>query len=450
MEKYEQLLIENKITLVDRRREEMKRKALEKRNKRLRKKLLTYIRRQCFMKLKYSVLFSILMLCLLPPTDIGNKYEECDIEVYPSGLDIHCMAQFRPYIVQQDGYNELDENTFLDIDDKEKVKNLYPAESVDVEIFNQNNDLFYYEDVILAIDGIWYDSEEYRDIDLMDLDADRITLSVLRYGRLYSIPVKTYETLSGKRTLGVYVSRNQWFSGTATFIDADSNKLYGLAHYLLNGSENDGVYYEADEEDLFEVGMIYSNKDDDVFEVEGVIERSSKTGIIATLDTTYPTEEVTLPIGLTARRGKAELLNDMDGDGIVESFDIKIYGNEWSDRLSLDLIKFKIVDEDYFEIEDNIIGGMSGSPIIQDGKLIGGLAYSRSKEDEGVGTATYARDMITEELSIDQIDSVYYDDGVDWIWMIVNVSVFIFILMYVKEKIDSETIRNKRRFKHGW
>lgn len=76
----------------------------------------------------------------------------------------------------------------------------------------------------------------------------------------------------------------------------------------------------------------------------------------------------------TAKAGKATILCSLDGKN-VEEFDIEIIKTNFKGKNSNKSLVFKVTDKDLIERTGGIIQGMSGSPIIQNGRLIGAVTH---------------------------------------------------------------------------
>lgn len=94
--------------------------------------------------------------------------------------------------------------------------------------------------------------------------------------------------------------------------------------------------------------------------------------------------------------GKAKILCSLE-NGEIKEYDIKIqkiYKNNTQDNKSMII---KIIDEDLINLTGGIIQGMSGSPIIQDGKFIGAVTHVLVS-DPTRGYGVFA-DMMLNEIS---------------------------------------------------
>ena len=94
--------------------------------------------------------------------------------------------------------------------------------------------------------------------------------------------------------------------------------------------------------------------------------------------------------------GKAEIVTVINGN-TKEYFDIEIIEAKKQDSKNIKGIKFEVTDEDLISKTGGIIQGMSGSPIIQDGKLIGAVSHVLV-DDSKVGYGVYSEFMLSFTL----------------------------------------------------
>ena len=194
---------------------------------------------------------------------------------------------------------------------------------------------------------------------------------------------------------GIYVKDNIKGLGTLTYIDPD-NKVFGcLGHEIIESSSNkkmdisDGSVFKAN------VTSITKSKNGNVGSKNAKFFENNKYGIV------YKNE-------IQGIYGKYNL--DIDNDDLIEinSIDNVKEGSAYIytqlDDESVKQYKINILKIDknnstknfYFEVEDSalinktggIVQGMSGSPIVQDGKLIGAVTHvSLESVTKGYGIA---------------------------------------------------------------
>src|SRR5699024_6549053 len=83
-----------------------------------------------------------------------------------------------------------------------------------------------------------------------------------------------------------------------------------------------------------------------------------------------------LPVGLSheVKKGPAQILTVVEGEK-VEKFDIEIINSTPQKSAATKGMVLKITDEKLLKKTGGIVQGMSGSPIIQDGKIIGAVTH---------------------------------------------------------------------------
>ena len=94
--------------------------------------------------------------------------------------------------------------------------------------------------------------------------------------------------------------------------------------------------------------------------------------------------------------GDAVILCDLDGNG-VEEYKIEVQNLELNNNYDNKSMKIKVVDDRLMEKTGGIICGMSGSPILQNGKLIGVVTNVLVSNPE-VGYGVFADLMIKEMM----------------------------------------------------
>jgi stage IV sporulation protein B len=120
------------------------------------------------------------------------------------------------------------------------------------------------------------------------------------------------------------------------------------------------------------VGIFYDNVD-----AYGVIEKNTSFGIYGKLNSNYNssrTKAVSVGLNNQIKEGPAKILTTIEGNK-VEEFDIeiqKVMRQKSSESKSMIV---KVTDKKLIERTGGIVQGMSGSPIIQDGKLIGSITH---------------------------------------------------------------------------
>lgn len=185
--------------------------------------------------------------------------------------------------------------------------------------------------------------------------------------------------------IGLYIRDNTAGIGTLTFYDPGSGKYGALGHLITDGSKNkinlDGSKIVKTFVQNIKVGRsgepgekVGVFADDGNF--KGNIEKNTKYGIFGTLNIPKETENYTVPIALAneVKTGPAKIYTVLQGNRI-DAYDIEILRVMPDNRELGKGMVISITDQRLLAATGGIIQGMSGSPIIQNGKLVGAVTH---------------------------------------------------------------------------
>ena len=208
---------------------------------------------------------------------------------------------------------------------------------------------------------------------------EKAELSVLRSGQAkkITVPLQT----SGQARLGVYLKQGITGVGTVTWYDPDTGSFGALGHPVAdqNGrilEMKQGWVYDA------KVLSIRTGKSGTPGQLMGSIcgdplgnlGKNTDQGVFGQLQDVPHTQP--LPVGEAEqiKTGKATIRCAVDGGSVQEySVEIlKVYPN--SSQSGRNML-IKVTDERLLSLTGGIVQGMSGSPIIQDGRLIGAVTH---------------------------------------------------------------------------
>ncbi len=187
---------------------------------------------------------------------------------------------------------------------------------------------------------------------------------------------------SGILKTGLYVKDKINGIGTLTYIDPGTNVFGALGHEIIESSTaskfeiKDGVIYNAVVDDITksrngsagEKNATY-NKDS----VHGEINNNDTTGIYGNYLFDYSDREsFEVAENDEVLVGDAYIKTVISGE-VVEDFSINILSVDHESETKN--ILFEIVDSKLLDATGGVVQGMSGSPIIQNGKIIGAVNY---------------------------------------------------------------------------
>ncbi len=179
---------------------------------------------------------------------------------------------------------------------------------------------------------------------------------------------------------GLYVKDSIAGIGTLTFIDPTTKRFGALGHEILEQTTGtkfeikDGKIFEsnvtgiekADRGSVGEKNAIY-NED----EVYGNIDKNDITGIYGNYSRSYDRNDL-IKISSDIKPGKAIIKTVILGQKKQE-FEITILNVDKNHKTKN--ILFEVTDETLLSKGNGIVQGMSGSPIIQDNKLVGAVTH---------------------------------------------------------------------------
>ena len=235
-------------------------------------------------------------------------------------------------------------------------------------------------DEILSVNGTKVKTAQ--DVcEALDRSDGSVEVRVSRNGKEKNLTIKPKITDHGPR-LGVYLRSGITGIGTVTWYDPET-KQFGTLGHGVNGSDGEllemakGVAYDA------RVAAVRKGVSGEPGQLKGAVAvgeevgelyRNTQQGVFGTSHRGWKGEA--LPVGEVEdiRTGAATIRSTVSGDTIQEySVEIlKIYPGSGADGRNLLL---KIKDPTLLEATGGIVQGMSGSPIIQDGKLIGAVTH---------------------------------------------------------------------------
>lgn len=208
--------------------------------------------------------------------------------------------------------------------------------------------------------------------------------------------------------IGLWVRDSAGGVGTVTFYNEESKSFAALGHAITDIDTGEIINTSSGEIDDVNIVSIVKGEKEEPGKVQGTIINGSTIGNIYkncgfgiygtvenlnNLDINY-NRRVKVASRQEIELGKATFLSGIDGQ--VKEYELeieKIYLNNNEDNKSM---LIKITDEELLEKTGGIIQGMSGSPIIQNGKFIGAITHVFVKEPQ-VGYAVFG-DMMLNEL----------------------------------------------------
>ena len=236
-------------------------------------------------------------------------------------------------------------------------------------------------DYIEAINGQPLSDKESLITGLNSMGKSEALLRVRRAGKELELSVDTVKTEDGSRKLGAWVRDDTQGIGTMTYVKPDG--VFGALGHGISDSDTGelvdiegGSYYGPGSR----LGSVKSNTGCGVF---GTVEQ-------AFWDTVkYPAAEV--GHRQDVKRGTAWIRSYVSGKAC--DYEIEIQRVDYSPSRENKSLVFQVTDERLLRLTGGIVQGMSGSPILQNGKLVGAVTHV-FVQDSTRGYGIFVEDMI--------------------------------------------------------
>jgi len=260
-------------------------------------------------------------------------------------------------------------------------------------------------DYILAVNGKTLSRKNELIEEIQNCNGKDITLLVRRNNEKITVRVTPVKTSSGSYKIGAWIRDNTQGIGTLTFITADG-QFGALGHGITDIDTGVLMNIKAGSIYRAEIMSIIKGKEGEPGELIGMIRQSDRhrlgaitsntmQGIFGRIGKGYEDSlgQKPLRIGLKQEvtKGKAKILCTVDNK--VEEFDIVIESIDISNSNQSKGIVLRITDERLLEKTGGIVQGMSGSPIIQNDKIIGAVTHVFI-QDSTKGYGTFIENMV--------------------------------------------------------
>lgn len=243
----------------------------------------------------------------------------------------------------------------------------------------------YTGDYIVSVNGTKVKTIEELSSQLQTRAKEAVRLGIRRKGEEQEVLISAVEAVDGSYKLGIWTRQDTQGIGTITFVD-ENGKFGALGHGITDSDTglpveiSEGTIYEATILDIVkgEVGkpgeMVGMIRVSDTTKL-GKIERNGEEGIFGTALKKKGLETDAMPIGFKQEieEGKAQIICNL-GEG-ERFYDIEIEKIQLNSPNVNKSMVIRITDEELLATTNGIVQGMSGSPIIQNGKLIGAVTH---------------------------------------------------------------------------
>ena len=267
-------------------------------------------------------------------------------------------------------------------------------------------------DIILEINGKILNTIDELKENVNKSKGNSIELKILRAGNTFNTNIIPTKIDGEKYQLGLWVKDAATGVGTMTFYEPQTQKFGVLGHGITDSDTNNLI--KIDYGDLVTAKVISLKKgiENDPGEIKGTIinsqsigkiNKNTQFGVFGTLNNLTAlnidtSKEIEIASREEIKEGDARIICSVNTSNSPKEYKIeieKIYKeNDYNNKSML----IKIVDEDLLNETGGIIRGLSGAPIIQNGKFVGAVTNVLVSNPE-IGYAVFS-DMMIKEINL--------------------------------------------------
>ncbi|MBR5773800.1 MAG: SpoIVB peptidase [Clostridia bacterium] len=265
-------------------------------------------------------------------------------------------------------------------------------------------------DIIKSINGSpVYKTEEVAKA-IEKSDGAEIKLEVVREGKQLVLSLKP-EKLKGQNVYkaGFWVRDSCAGIGTMTFYDIQTNCFAGLGHAVCDVDTGAILEIKSGEIVPATITGVYKGVSGSPGELCGIFSTddaigkigiNNETGVYGSMNTNVEGTEIPVAFKQEIEAGKAQILTTINGE-TPQYYDVEIVKINLNSSSVQKNMVIRITDERLIDSTGGIVQGMSGSPIIQNGMLVGAVTHVFINNPQQ-GYAIFAENMINTVQNLSQ------------------------------------------------
>ncbi len=260
-------------------------------------------------------------------------------------------------------------------------------------------------DYIEAINGEPLRDKEALISNLNHNGSQEAVLLVRRDGKEMEVHMTPVQAEDGSYKLGAWVRDDTQGIGTLTYVDTNGN--FGALGHGISDSDTgevveieDGALYETEIMGIEKgsagspgvmAGVIYYGPGSKL----GAIAANTKVGIFGKVNEKFQNAITGEPVQIGYRqdvtKGQAWIRSNVSGE--LKDYEIEIQRVDYNPIQENKSLVIRVVDRELLRLTGGIVQGMSGSPIIQNGKLVGAVTHV-FVQDSTRGYGIFVEDML--------------------------------------------------------
>ena len=244
-------------------------------------------------------------------------------------------------------------------------------------------------------------------------DGNNISIKYVRDEKTITTSIKPLKNSSNEYKIGLWVRDAAAGVGTLTFYEPSSGMFATLGHGIMDIDTAELIKIANGELVTTNILSINKGTKGNPGEIRGTIEaghtigsisKNTKFGVFGTINktpylNTSNTNEVQVALREEIKTGKAQIICELE-NGKKEYYDIEIQRIFISNTKDNKSMLIKVTDKKLLEKTGGIIQGMSGAPIIQNGKFVGAVTHVLVN-DPTIGYGVFADIMLKQMKEVE-------------------------------------------------
>lgn len=258
-------------------------------------------------------------------------------------------------------------------------------------------------DSIIDVNGISVTSNSQLSKLVNESGGEAMTFSVNRDGETFTTEVTPIKTSEDEYKIGLWVRDSSAGIGTITFYCEDNNGFAGLGHGICD--VDTGELMPLDHGDIVKASIDTVTRGikgspgslNGHFKNSGTVGSlicNNETGVYGSVRSVPEGAAVSVASVQEVQTGFATMLTTISGEA-PEEYAIEIESIGYDENNKTKNMVIRITDERLLESTGGIVQGMSGSPILQNGKLVGAVTHVFVNSPDK-GYAIFAENMLSD------------------------------------------------------
>ena len=244
-------------------------------------------------------------------------------------------------------------------------------------------------DIITNVD----DEEIENTSDLIECinksNGKSVEITYINNGQTKECNIKPVRSEDGDYKIGLWVRDSAAGIGTVTLYEPESKNFVALGHGITDIDTHELINISSGELVTTKILSIIKGESGTPGKIQGTIENQKNIGTIyknTSLGIYGKVSQVSnLPLNYSKpleiamrdeiKLGKAKILCNIENEQGIEEYEIEIVRKFTNNNYDNKSMLIRVTDERLIEKTGGIVQGMSGSPIIQNGKFVGAVTH---------------------------------------------------------------------------